>query len=449
LPLAKQGALRGILYLENELAPCVFTPRRTALLQLLASQAALSLENVWLHSDLQRENDSRRRTEAALRRSEMFLAEAQRLSRTGSFGWSPSTGALHSSDETHRIIGLELGTSLSLEEVFARIHPEDASQVRDTIRRAGKTGAPLDYEHRFVMPDGSIRFVRVIAKSVHEPGNAVEYVGAVTDITEWHEAEAALQNAQAELAHVMRVSALGELAASIGHEVRQPLGAIAADASAALNWLGLSPPNVDGAKEALTAIDADCQRAGDILSRINAMLKRAPLERTTCDLNAIVSGVVPLVRSQFERRGVALETELDQELPPLLGDSVQLQQVLINLLLNAVEASRSMGAERSRVVIRTFTESRDGRLWSIASVADAGKGIDPDLRTRIFESFYTTRPEGLGMGLSISRSIVLRHGGELTVSENQPYGSTFVIRLPSFFAPGSHPLPPRSEVHVV
>jgi signal transduction histidine kinase len=239
-----------------------------------------------------------------------------------------------------------------------------------------------------------------------------------------------LQNVQAELAHVMRASALGELAASIAHEVRQPLAAISADAAAALNWLGLRPPDIERASEAMTAIDSDCQRASDVLSRITALLKRAPFQRTTCDLNSIVSQVVPLVRPQLESKGVVLETELEQKPLRILGDSVQLQQVLINLLLNAADACQSLEARPRLVVVRTTTERRDGESWSVASVADTGKGIRPELRARIFEAFYTTKSDGLGMGLSISRTIVLRHDGELSVSPNLPSGATFAVRLP-------------------
>ncbi len=431
LPLTKQGALRGILYLENDLAPSAFTPRRTALLKLLASQAALSLENAWLHSDVQRENESRRRTEAALRRSEIFLAEAQRLSRTGSFGWIPSTGEVQWSEESYRIIGVERGTPLSLDLVYARTHPDDTPQVRETLLRATRSGEALDYEHRYVMADGAVRLVRIIGQSVHDPGKPIEYVGAIMDITERRDAEAALQNAQAELARVMRVSALGELAASIAHEVSQPLAAISADATAALNWLGFQPPDIQEARDALTAIAADCQRAGSVLSRISALLTRAPLERSTCDLNAVVSGIVPIVRSQFETKGVWLETDLEPALPLILGDSVQLQQVFINLLLNAADACTSVDVDRRRVVVRTRVERRDGQAWSVATVADTGKGIDPAARARIFDAFYTTKAEGLGMGLSISRSIVHRHEGELTVSANAPSGATFAVRLPA------------------
>jgi PAS domain S-box-containing protein len=431
LPLAKQETLRGILYLENDLAPGVFTARRTALLKLLASQAALFLENVLLHSDLRRENDSRRQTEAALRRSEMFLAEGQRVSHTGSFGWIPSTGEIQGSEETYRITGIEAGTLPTLDELIARVHPEDAAHVSERLVRATQTGEPIDYEHRYVMPDGSTRFLRVIAQPANEPGAPVEYVGALTDITDRREADAALQNAQAELTRTMRVSALGELAASIAHEVGQPLAAIAADATAAQNWLGFDPPNIQGVRQALAAIDADCQRAGDILSHIRALLRRAPFQLTTCDLNGIVSEVVRLVRPQLESRGVALETELDRGVQPIRGDSVQLQQVLINLLLNAADACSSLDADRRRVVVRTATERRGGRTWCMTSIADTGKGIEPALGASIFDAFTTTKSDGLGMGLSISRTIVQRHDGELSVSPNLPSGAIFAVRLPS------------------
>ncbi|AKU93819.1 Signal transduction histidine kinase CheA [Labilithrix luteola] len=431
MPLVKRGELAGVLYLENELAPSVFVPHRTAVLRLVVAQAAVSLENARLYTDLQRENDARKRTEEALRRSEVYLAEAQRLSKTGSFGWHLESGRLVFSDETYRLLGFDRSSKPVLEDVLARVHPEDAASVRETLDRVTRAGEDLDAQHRFVMADGSVKFVHVLGRPVKNGSGPAEYVGAAMDITEQHHAEVALQHAQAELAHVMRVTALGELAASIAHEVNQPLAAISANGSAGLNWLGFDPPRVQNAREALVAIVADSERAGDIISRIRRLLSRCPSERTACDVNAIVSGVLPLVRSQFEREHVALDAEMRADVPTVLGDAVQLQQVVLNLLLNAADACRELGPERRRVAVRTSVEHGRGAAWVALVVTDTGKGIDPATAGRIFEAFYTTKPEGLGMGLSISRSIALRHGGQLTMAPNPDYGVTLSLRLPA------------------
>jgi predicted ATPase/signal transduction histidine kinase len=430
LPLVKQTKLAGVLYLENDLAARVFTPSRTALLKLLASQAAMSLENARLYTELQHENDARKRTETALRRSEVYLEEAQRLSHTGSFGWEVSSGALVWSDETYHVTGFDRSTTPTLEDILARCHPEDIQFVQASLDRGVRALGSLDYEHRFLMPDGSVRFVHVLGRPVEGPSGAVEYVGAVMDVTERREAEAALQTAQAELARVMRVTAMGELAASIAHEVNQPLAAISANASAALNWLAATPPMIDDAREALLGVVADSDRGGEIIGRIRTLLSRSPSERGRCDLNAVVSGVIPLVRSQFERHRVALKASLGEGLPAVNGDIVQLQQVLLNLLINAADACRDLGPERRRVLVRTSTDVVEGRPWAAVSVTDTGKGIEPALAERVFDAFFTTKEAGLGMGLSISRSIIARHDGQLIVAPSAGQGATFSFRLP-------------------
>jgi signal transduction histidine kinase len=430
LPLVKGGELAGVLYLENPL-PSVFTPRRAAVLKLVASQAATSLENARLYAELQRENDVRKRTEDALRRSKTYLAEAEHVSRSGAFGWNLSTGALVVSDETYRLAGIERSsTPITADDVWRRIHPQDAPRVREQAERAIREGGNLDFEHRFVMPDGSVKFVHVLGRPVKDESGAVEYVGAAMDITQARGAEAALHEAQAELAHVTRVTALGELAASIAHEVNQPLAAISANATASLNWLAFAPPKIESAREALEAIVTDSERAGDVLSRIRRLLSRSPSERAACEVNVLVSGVLPLVRSQFERQRVALEARLGEGGPTVLGDAVQLQQVLLNLLLNAAEACKDLGPERRRVMVRTAAERRNGEGRAVVAVADSGHGFDPTAAARIFEPFYTTKPGGLGMGLSISRSIVARHEGQLTATANADYGVTFSLSLP-------------------
>jgi predicted ATPase/signal transduction histidine kinase/GAF domain-containing protein len=430
LPLVKQGKLAGILHLENNLAPSVFTPRRTAILRLLVAQAAMSLDNIRLYTDLERENEARKRTEEALGRSEAYLAEAQRLSRTGSFGWQVASGRLIFSDETYRLIGWEDATPPELEAVMQRIHPDDAPLVRQHLDLAVRSGGPLDHEHRFVLPDGSIKIVHVLGRPVVNADGAVEYVGAIMDVTEQREAEAGLQHAQAELARVMRVTALGELAASIAHEVNQPLAAIAGNCGAALNWLGAAPPSLPPALDALMAIGEETERAGQVLARIRGLLAKSPPQRTVCDVGKLVSHVLPLVRAQFERMHISLEAVLDAGVPAIAGDSVQLQQVILNLLLNAADACKSLAADRRRVVVRTAVELAAGVPRAIISVSDLGKGLGVAGAARIFDAFYTTKPDGMGMGLSISRSIANRHDGHLSVTPNPEHGVTFRLSLP-------------------
>jgi PAS domain S-box-containing protein len=244
------------------------------------------------------------------------------------------------------------------------------------------------------------------------------------------QAEEALRQAQAELARVVRVTTLGELAASIAHEVNQPLAAIVADASACLQWLAADRPDLDSVREALVAVVKDGERAADVIGRIRALLSRAPVARESCDLAGLVHDVLPLVGPELGRHGIVLQTALMPDLPPVIGDRIQLQQVLLNLLVNAGEAMRETQPERRCVVVRSTVDRRDDGVWAVLAVQDAGVGLRGLEEARLFEAFYTTKPNGLGMGLSISRSIVERHGGRLWGTANPEYGATFHVALP-------------------
>jgi len=244
------------------------------------------------------------------------------------------------------------------------------------------------------------------------------------------QAEEALHQAQAELARVTRVTTLGELTASIAHEVNQPLAAIIADASACLRWLAAERPDLDSIREALDAVVKDAERAAEVIVRIRALLSYSPVTREPCDLVDIVHDVLPLAGPELRRRGIVLETALAPDLPRVIGDRIQLQQVLLNLLVNAGEAMRETQPERRRVVVRSSAECRDGDVWAILAVEDAGAGFRELDEARLFEAFYTTKPGGLGMGLSISRSIVERHGGQLWGTSNPGRGATFHLALP-------------------
>ena len=256
----------------------------------------------------------------------------------------------------------------------------------------------------------------------------ITHLAAVT--VERKQAEDALHQAQVELARVTRVTTLGELTASIAHEVNQPLAAIVADASACLQWLAADRPDLDSVREALAAMVKDGERAADVIGRIRALLSRSRVAPEPCDLAGIVHEVLLLVAPEMGRHGIVLQTALAPELPRVLGDRIQLQQVLLNLLMNAAEAMRETPPERRRVVVRSTVECRDDGTWAVLAVEDAGVGFREQDEARLFEAFYTTKPSGLGMGLSISRSIIERHGGRLWATPNPDHGATFHFALP-------------------
>ena len=262
------------------------------------------------------------------------------------------------------------------------------------------------------------------------PGRPPAILETNNDITERKRAEDAVQQAQAELAHVTRVTTLGELAASIAHEINQPLAAIIADASACLHWLEADPPLLDQVRGALAAIADDGNRAAEVLTRIRALLARSGVAREPCQLALIIADVLPLVRPELRHHGISLQMSLDVDLPSVLGDRIQLQQVLINLLVNGAEAMRDVPAERRRLVIGGVHETIDEHAWAVITVEDAGVGLGELKPDRLFEPFYSTKPGGLGMGLSISRSIIERHGGRLWATANPDHGATFHLALP-------------------
>ena len=347
--------------------------------------------------------------ENALRQSEMFLAEAQRLSHTGSFGWRVSTGEIRWSEETFRIFAYDRATKPTVELVLQRMHPEDAALVKQTIERASQDGKDFACEHRLLMPDGSVKYLQVVAHALEkDESGSLEFVGAVMDITERKRAEDSLCQAQAELAHVTRVTTLGELAASIAHEINQ------------------APPHLEDAREALQCIIDDGQRASAIITRIRALLRNTAPEPTRLALAPLVHEVVRLTQPECVRQGVALHVEVAADLPAVVGDRVQVQQVLLNLVLNSLEALATVTERPREVWIRVQPEAADTVR---VAVEDTGVGIAPELRDQIFTAFYTTKAQGLGMGLAISRSIVEQHGGRLWAVPHAGPGATVQFTL--------------------
>ena len=411
LPLVKQAKLMGVLYLENSLTPYAFTPARITVLKLLASQAAISLENARLYIDAQQ--------------MAAYLKMAQTLSRTGSFGWRPATGDLAWSDETYEIAGYDRGTKPTLDLVFQRTHPEDAAFVQEVLQQGTLSGTDLDYEHRLLLPDGSVKFVHVLAHAERDEGNNIEYVGAVMDITARKQAEEALRKLQGELAHIARVMTMGELAASIAHEVNQPLASIISSAGACLRWLDAQ--KLEEARRSISRVMAEGHRASEIIGRVRALAKKAPPQKDWLDINETIREVLVLARSEIQGRGVALETELPKHIPAILADRIALQQVILNLMMNAIEAMSGMSDGPRELLVRSGTE---GAEHVVISVEDSGPGLDSKSLDRLFEAFYTTKPHGLGMGLAVSRSIIDAHGGRLWATANAPRGAVFQFLLP-------------------
>jgi PAS domain S-box-containing protein len=369
----------------------------------------------------------RKEAEDALRQSQSYLAEAQRLSQTGSFGWRVATGEIIWSDETFRIFGHARAPSVSLDSVFQRIHPEDRARVRQTLDHASSDRRDFDHGYRLRMPDGSIKHVHATAHAVTDTSGGIEFVGAVTDITARKQAEERLHEAQAELAHVARVTALGELAASIAHEVNQPLAAVVAHAAACQRWLDRDPPRLEAVRSTVQSIINDGNRAGEVIQRVRALVNKTVDQKAPLDLNEVVNEVITLLHYELASHRISLRTELAPALGPVLGDRIQLQQVILNLVINGIEAMQPVTDRPRELMIRTH---QDDARQILVEIRDCGIGLAAGNASRLFEAFFTTKSDGMGMGLSICRSIVESHGGRLSASNHAGPGATFQFVLP-------------------
>jgi PAS domain S-box-containing protein len=370
--------------------------------------------------------EERKRAEDALRRNRAYLAEAQQLSVTGSFGWRIADNVIVWSQETYRILEIDPAVKPTVELVRERTHPDDVDLFQRMIERMAREDREFDFEHRLLLPDGRIKYLRVRTHRVQFENGEVEVVGAVMDVTAARKAEEALRRAQAELAHASRVATLGELSASIVHEVNQPLSSIVASGQAAVRWLDRDVPENERAHRAILRLLSEAERANQVTRRIRELAKKAEPEMAQVDINGLIEDVVTLVQREAVGQRVAVRTQLASELPPVRGDRIQLQQVLINLAINGIQAMASV-TDRARVlVIRTQCYGDDELL---VAVEDAGVGIAPENLARLFNAFYTTKPDGMGMGLSISRSIVEAHGGRIWATCNSGPGMTFQFTL--------------------
>jgi PAS domain S-box-containing protein len=373
--------------------------------------------------------EDRKQAEEELRRSESKLVEAQRVSQTGSFFWNISTGERVGSEEFFRILGYDQSQPVTFKMILQRTHPEDRALVEQERERASRDGTDLDYEHRFLMPDGSVKFVHVVAHSGRNRAGQLEYVGAVVDVTARKEAQAKLHKAQTELAHVTRVTMLGEMTASISHEVNQPLAAVVNAAGACLRWLSASTPNLDEARRAAEWIIREGNRAAEVIRRVRTLAKNTEPQKELLDINGIIDEVMALVQRELVTRQVRWRLELAPALPVVLADRVQLQQVIINLVMNGVEAMQPILDRTHELVIRSYQDEA-GRL--VVDVMDSGVGISADNADKMFNAFFTTKSGGMGMGLSICRSIIEAHGGRLSATNNAGPGARFQFTLPLY-----------------
>jgi len=323
-------------------------------------------------------------------------------------------------------------TGLSLKEgldwgVKVAVHPDDLARFMDEWRVALAEGKPLETEARLRRADGEYRWLLIRAVPLRdETGKVVKWYGTSADVEDLKRAEEALSKSQAELAHVTRVMTMGELAASIAHEVNQPLSAIVNNGSACLRWLNGAAPNLDEAREAARRIIRDGNRAGEVITRIRALLRKTDTEKARLDINQTIQEVVTLSRNEAARKGVTLRMDLAADLPPVLGDRVQLQQVILNLVMNGVEAMASAPDRPRELLVRSRSYESDKAL---VAVRDSGVGLDGQYLEKLFDAFYTTKPQGMGMGLAISRSIVEDHGGRLWAEPNDGPGATFQFTL--------------------
>jgi PAS domain S-box-containing protein len=379
----------------------------------------------------------RKRTEEALRRTrETFLAEAQKLSRTGSFGWNSSTGEIFWSEESFRIFGYEPAAKASIDMVIQRVHPDDLARVRQVIDRAASDKQDFDVEHRLLMPDGSVKHLHAVAHGMTDERGDLHFMGALMDITARKQAEVALRDSeqryrdlQADFAHTARISMLGELTASIAHEVNQPLAAVTTNAETGLRWLDRPEPNVAKARELMRRIVDDARRAADIIARIRSMAARRAPKQTPLSLRDLIQESMVFLHHEIQAKKVAVSLDLAPALPPVIGDRTQLQQVIVNLSINAVQAMEQAGTTRRTLAIRTMP-SDSGTVS--CTVEDSGPGIAPNDRDHLFDSFFTTKDAGMGMGLPISRSIIEAHGGHIRVDNQSTLGGArFSFSLPT------------------
>jgi PAS domain S-box-containing protein len=414
LPLLNQGRLSGVLYLENNLVPRAFAPARTAVLKLLASQAAIAMENAHLYRDLEQR-------EAKIRR----LVDANII---GIFIWDFDGRILEANDAFLGIVGYDredlVTGSMNWMEMTP---PEWRDRDADLVQENKRTGLLQPFEKEYFRKDGGRAPVLIGVAALEESNSqGLAFVLDLTERkraeTEARESERRYREMQMEVAHANRVATMGQLTASIAHEVNQPIAAAGTNAHAALRWLSAHPPNLDEVRQALARIVKNSNAAGEVIRRIRDLIRKSPPRKDWVDINEAIKEVIELTRSEAGKYGASVHTALEDGLPLVEGDRVQLQQVALNLIVNALQAMSGVAGGPRELTITTAKAKTNGAL---VEVKDTGPGLALAATEQIFAPFYTTKPDGLGMGLSICRSIVEAHGGRLWVTANAPRGAVF------------------------
>jgi PAS domain S-box-containing protein len=378
-----------------------------------------------------------------LQRRQTYLAEAQKLSHTGSFGWDVSSGSAGApgmgeirywSRECYRVLGFDPRKELPrFGTLIEHIYPDDQTRTTEELERARREKTEFEFDFRIVHPGGEIRDIHTVGHPVFSPsGDLVEFVGTVIDVTERKRAEEErerLRQVQADLAHLSRVTTMGELTASLAHEIRQPITAARTDAKTCLRWLGRDNPDLAEASDAASRVVKDVARAADIISRISLLFQKGAQQRELVDVNEVIREMFVLLYSEANRYSIPIRTELAEGLPTVMADRVQLQQVFMNLMLNGIDAMKETTGGRELTI-----KSEGGDAQLLISVSDTGVGLPPEQADQIFSAFFTTKDNGTGMGLPISRSIIESHGGRLWAVDNSGPGTTFLFTLPTTVA---------------
>ena len=378
-----------------------------------------------------RDITERKRSEEELRHSEAFLAQGQHLSSTGSFSWRKATDEIRWSAQTYRIFEFDQDVPLTLELIGRRVHPDDRPLWWEQVGRARGDGGDLEFELRLQMPNDSIKYLHLVAHGTRAQDGQPEYIGAVQDVTERRRSQDTLGKVRSELAYVARITSLGALTASIAHELSQPLSAIITNASACLRWLAADPPKLDEAIETARRSIRDGRRASEVIVRLRALFGKKATTTEAVNLTEATREVIALMSGELQRARVILRTEFAEGIPLVSGDRVQLQQVILSLLLNASEAMKDVDDRPRELQVRT---ARDEGDRVCLTVQDAGVGFDVEDLDRLFDAFYTTKSNGMGLGLSVSRTIIESQGGRLWAARNEGPGATFAFSIPCAFA---------------
>lgn len=375
---------------------------------------------------------AQRRGQEKLKRSEAYLADAQALSRTGSISFVVPEGDVFWSAEIYRIFGFGSEAPPAVQSMLDRVHPDDIIRARRGFYYLAEPGEAIELEHRITMPDGCTKYLRIYGKAVRQRDGRIRVSAAMMDVSESKRMSESLLKAQAELAHVTRLTTMGELVASIAHEVNQPLGAMKLSAQAGLRWIGRETPDLERVGASLNRVVDNANRAEDLILRLRNMARKGEVAATPLDLNKIATDVIELLHGEATERGVACLTDLEPNLPAVKGDEVQLQQVVVNFVMNAFDAMTAVTGDDRQITIRSRR-----RAGSVAfEVIDGGSGIEAGMQDRLFDAFFTTKSHGMGMGLSICRSIVEAHDGKIEAFNNEHRGATFRISLPQI--PAGH-----------